>query len=131
MVSVLAYHASEIHSDESARRAHRTTREIYRRRYAQCYGVSSDIALEQRKAVDREETSEALLPDASLMRWRKNEARKGDFSSRRGVNSAVRVLLPRDCSRARSRRALEAPIRQLADISWRLLRPAPQPFESD
>src|ERR1700737_4268684 len=100
MVTVLACHSGEIHSDESARRAHRTTREIYRRRYAQCFGVSPDIALEQRKAVDGEETNEALLSDASLTRWRKNEAGKGDFCSRCGVSSVVRALRRRVCARA-------------------------------
>src|SRR5436190_7106615 len=110
MVSVLACDSGEIHSDESARCTHRAIRKVYRRRYAQCFGVPPDIALEQRKAVDAEETSQALLSDASLMRGRKNEAGKGDFSSRCSASSGVRVLRPRICPRNRSRYAPKADI---------------------
>src|ERR1700688_4248134 len=131
MVSVLACHSRNIHSDGSARSAHRAIREVYRRRYAQCFGVPSNIALEQRKAADGNETGEAFLLDASPMRWRKNGARKGDFFSRCSAGSAVRVLWPCVRSRNRSRYALKADTRQLADIPWRLLRPASQPLESD
>src|SRR6202166_654107 len=50
MVSVMACQPSEVHGEESARRAHRAARKIYGRKYSRCFGVSADITLERRSA---------------------------------------------------------------------------------
>src|ERR1700730_13137228 len=117
MVSILAYRSGEIHSDESARSAHRAIRKVHRRRHAQCFGVPPDIALEQLSAVDGAQISKACC--RTLMRWRKDEAGKADFSSRCAASSGGHILRPRVRSRTRSRYALKADIRQLAAISRR------------
>src|SRR5579863_2913699 len=67
MVSVVACQPSEIHGEESSRRAHRAAGKIHRRKHSRCFGVSANITLGRGKvAAFSHEVAHEMKPEREI-----------------------------------------------------------------
>ena len=118
---IVSDRSGEVHRRRSAGRARRAAREVHRRGHAQRARVSPDVALDvqSRSTITIEDSTTPCIVPASRLR------------SLAGIAAAARVLRARRGAGARPGRAAQPASRQLAHVSRRLLRPAPQPPDAD